>query len=88
MVGVYPVGTLVRLNTGEIGLIHQGTAVEEGRLPRILLIKKTGKKQFAADRVVDLNELDSATGRPRRWVRSTHNPYHYGIQPAIFLMQA
>jgi HD-GYP domain-containing protein (c-di-GMP phosphodiesterase class II) len=89
MMGIYPVGTLVRLNTGEAGLVCESPEKNgESRQPRVLLIRKAGKKHLKAGPVVDLKEADPASGKPRRRIRSTHNPYQYGIQPAVFLMQA
>jgi len=89
MIGTYPVGTLVKLNTGEAGLIYgSGNGSEETARPQVLLLKKTGKKQLKAAGVVDLNARDKKSGRYQRRIKSTHNPYQYGIQPALFLMQA
>lgn len=89
MVGVYPVGTLVKLISGEVGLIYQnsGTCPEQG-MPLVLLLKKKHGGELSADRILDLNTRDKKTGKYLRSVKSTHNPYEYGIQPAVYLMQA
>ncbi|MFO7838647.1 MAG: hypothetical protein R6X08_04000 [Desulfosalsimonadaceae bacterium] len=88
MAGVYPVGTLVRLNSGEIGLIYKNGAFAEQCMPLVLLLRKEGGNEPAPDRILDLNATDKKTGKYLRRIKSTHNPYEYGIQPAVYLMQA
>ncbi len=89
MVGIYPVGTLVKLSSGEVGLIYQSRddSGEQG-MPLVLLLRKKQGGKLSADRILDLNARDKKTGKYLRSVKSTHNPYEYGIQPAVYLMQA
>ncbi len=86
MMGVYPVGSLVKLNTGEVGLVYQSGASKEYPMPVVLLIKKNAEDQLKADKLLDLNETDE-NGKPVRTIENSYHPAQYGIQPAIYLMQ-
>jgi hypothetical protein len=54
-VGLYPVGTLVELNTGEVGVVIQQNRVHRSR-PRILLMLDGTKLRRRDYRVIDLRE--------------------------------
>jgi len=86
MMGVYPVGSLVKLNTGEVGLVYQSGASKEYPLPVVLLLKKNRQNHLKADKLLDLNETDE-NGEPVRTIKKSYHPVQYGIQPAIYLMQ-
>lgn len=73
-VGLYPVGTLVELNSGEVGVVIQQNRVHRSR-PRVLVMLDAGKKKVAGYQVVDLRE---AAHKATRVVRAL--PYDaYGI---------
>lgn len=86
MMGIYPVGSLVKLNTGEVGLIYQSGASQENPMPVVLLIRKDAENQLKTGNLLDLNETDEH-GKYLRTIKSTYHPAHFGIQPAIYLMQ-
>mgnify|MGYP006286947057 CR=1 FL=1 len=86
MMGVYPAGTLVRLNTGEAGLIYKSGRQETQRMPKVLVIRKDkGSKQLKPGEVLDLNEKDESSGKYRYTIQKTYHPAQFGIQPAIYL---
>jgi HD-GYP domain-containing protein (c-di-GMP phosphodiesterase class II) len=86
MLGVYPVGTLLELDTGETGLVIGTPEEVEGSRPRIVLLTSNGKGGYAKGRVVDLAERDPATGSFRRSIKKSFHPSVYGIQPAELLL--
>jgi putative nucleotidyltransferase with HDIG domain len=89
MMGIFPVGTLVLLNTGEIGLV-----VETNQETRFLLRPKVkiivdSQGQKVDGEVVDLTETDPETKRFKRTIVKEINPEQYGLNPAdYFLVQA
>ncbi len=85
MHGVMPIGTLVKLNTGQLGLIYSGGDFRQNSRPQVLLLhRKNGGYQKGP--IVALNEHDPETGRCHYTVESTYHPSEMGIQPADFLI--
>jgi hypothetical protein len=86
MLGVYPVGTLLLLDTGEMGLV--AGAEEDGEVgrPRVVLLKKNGNGAFRKGEAVNLSDRDPRTGAFRRNIAKSLHPSACGIQPADFLV--
>ncbi len=83
MVGCYPVGTLVLLDTGEMGLVYEGNHIVSDR-PRVMIIADRSKNErngFA----VDLAERDSSGGFMRSVVE-TLDAKEYGVSLAEYLL--
>lgn len=86
MVGIYPVGTLLLLDTQEVGLaVETPKGAEDGRPMVRLLVPVEDDKVVGGD-LVDLTERDEATGQFRRNVVQCYHPSEFGIQPANFLV--
>jgi hypothetical protein len=88
MMGTYPVGTLLELDTGERGLVLDYPLESGGTLPRIILLEEDGDDEFRRGEVVDLAEKEPGTGAYRRNVVSSLNAASSGIQPANFIFEA
>lgn len=83
MVGVFPIGTLVMLDTKELGLVYESEVVFADR-PRILIIiDSTGKRVQGP--VVGLTEKDE-TGKYNRSIVKTLDPNKYNINLAEYLL--
>jgi len=54
-VGLYPIGTLVELDSGEVGVVIQQSRTQRSR-PRVLLLLDEQKEKIRAYQVVDLRE--------------------------------
>ena len=54
-VGLYPIGTLVELSSGEVGIVIQQNRVQRSR-PRVLIMLDAAKQEVRGYRVVDLHE--------------------------------
>jgi response regulator RpfG family c-di-GMP phosphodiesterase len=78
MLGVYPVGTVVRLDTNEIALVTKSNP-RAPTLPRVkLLFDQLGKRlERPAD--LDLSALDQKTGRPLTQIVAAVDPALKGI---------
>ena len=86
MMGTYPVGSLLELDTGEMGIVADYPMESGGHLPRIVLLQKSEGSYQRGERV-DLSEKDPHTGSLRRNVVKSLNAASHGIQPASFLLQ-
>jgi putative nucleotidyltransferase with HDIG domain len=86
MLSVYPVGTLLKLDTGEIGLALHGTSKTNRERPKVQLLKKKSENHFKKGKVIDLNESDPDSGNYTRNIVSAHHPSSLGIQPARYIL--
>jgi len=83
--GLYPIGSLVELNSGEVAVVVQQNAIRRLK-PRVMILLNADKSVEARPRTLDLL-MDPATptGTPYRIVRSL--PLNaYGINPADFYL--
>ena len=87
MMGTYPVGSLLILDTGEMGIVADYPMESGGRLPRIVLLQKDTESSYKRGETIDLSEKDAQTGALRRNVVKSLNAVSHGIQPASFLLQ-
>jgi putative nucleotidyltransferase with HDIG domain len=86
MIGIFPLGTLVLLNTNEMGIVAQ--IQEEAELidrPKVCLLYYSDG-EYRKGKVVDLREMDEATRNFKRSVIKTLDPNEYNINVAEFLM--
>ena len=86
MLGVCPVGTLLLLDTGEMGLVMETPAEAVAGRPLIVLLCQGGKGEFRKGAVVNLSERDPQSGAFRRNIVNSLHPSAYGIQPVDFLV--
>jgi HD-GYP domain-containing protein (c-di-GMP phosphodiesterase class II) len=83
MVGVYPIGTLVMLDSKELGLVYESDVVFVDR-PRVLIIVNN-KGQKVRGPVITLSEKDEK-GRYLRSILKTLDPNKYKINLAEYLL--
>lgn len=83
MIGVFPIGTLVLLDTKELGLVYQGNTMFQDR-PRVLIIMDSSGTRVKGH-TVDLTEKDAA-GRYIRTIIKTMDPNKYRINLAEYLL--
>lgn len=89
LMGTFPIGSLVLLNTGEMAVVMDLNPDPKLVLrPAVKLITDPDGNRIDGD-VVDLAERDPATGRFARTILKALNPADYGIEVAdYFLAQA
>ena len=81
LVGIYPAGNMVRLNTGEIAVVLKAYAPDPYR-PRVrLLFDQAG---VAITRVRELNLWETGTEEPRS-IQAPVDAATYGIDPLTYL---
>jgi len=86
MLGIYPVGTFLYLDTGEMGLVMESPENGDKARPKLLLMKDEGQNGFRKDKVVTLAEKDSRSGLYTRNIKKSIHPSVLGIQAAEFLV--
>jgi HD-GYP domain-containing protein (c-di-GMP phosphodiesterase class II) len=86
MLGVYPVGTLVELNTGEIGLVSENPEQSDGIHPLVTILIPADGQGYTRGETVDLSEREPSDGRNKRNILKTYNPASFGVQPSEFII--
>jgi HD-GYP domain-containing protein (c-di-GMP phosphodiesterase class II) len=86
MLGVYPVGTLVELNTGEIGLVCENPEQGDGVHPLVTILIPAADQGYTRGQTVDLSERESSDGKYKRSISKTYNPALFGVQPSEFII--
>jgi putative nucleotidyltransferase with HDIG domain len=81
VVGVYPVGSVVELNTGETGIVKQVNH-EAPLAPVVLLVKSAGNTLLSQPKEQDLSQQNAT---PPRNITSVLHPHQTGIDPADYL---
>jgi HD-GYP domain-containing protein (c-di-GMP phosphodiesterase class II) len=81
--GMYPVSSLVELNTGEVGVVIQQNQVRR-LLPRLMLLLGPDKSRYSSPVILNLlNSPPTPTGELYRIVKSLA-PDSYGLNPNDF----
>jgi HD-GYP domain-containing protein (c-di-GMP phosphodiesterase class II) len=86
MLGVYPIGSLLELDTGELALVIEAGKGTDGIRPKVVLLASDGQGGYTKDGVVDLDERDAQSGLFRRNIVKSLHPSTQGVQPAEFLV--
>lgn len=86
-VGVFPTGTLVELNTGEVGVVVAQNRFRRLR-PEVMMILDAGKNVRDEFVVIDLQmrEQKSATGEQSLWITQGLEPGAHGIDPTEYFL--
>jgi hypothetical protein len=86
MIGVFPLGTLVLLNTNEIGIVIRiQEDIEMLDRPKVLLLYYSDG-EYNKGEVVDLQEVNETTGDFKRSVVRTLDPNSYHINISEFIL--
>jgi len=85
--GVYPVGTLVILDSHELAVVAQVNSDPELlHRPKVKVISDSVGLPLSEPKTIDLAEADPATGAPRRQIIKTTDPQKYGIRVSDYLI--
>jgi len=83
-IGAFPTGTLVELNTGEVGIVTRQNRIRRLR-PEVMIIKDANKKTLDDFRIIDLNEEKvTDSGEQSLWIECGLPPGMHGIDPTEF----
>lgn len=87
MIGVYPIGTLLRFEDDTLGLVTQYREEDEvGRELWVQMLIQDENNTFVKGKMINLGVLDAKTGKFNRPIKESIHPADYGIQPAEFIM--
>ena len=81
-IGIYPPGSLVEMNTGEVGVVLSVDPMHR-LLPKIALVRDENKRPIEQV-VVDLSASTAANGGPRHWITKVLVDGSYGIDLKSF----
>jgi HD-GYP domain-containing protein (c-di-GMP phosphodiesterase class II) len=87
ILGAYPVGTLVKLDTGEMGIVVGRSKGKDGTRPIVQLLIPDAEKKFKKGALVDLSNQPIGSDTKHRNIIESMHPSDMGIQAAEFLMQ-
>lgn len=71
-VGLYPIGTLIELNSGEVGVVIQQNRVQRSK-PRLVVMLDANKQKVRTYHIIDLREAANASLRIAKAL--PHNAY-------------
>lgn len=86
MLGVYPIGTVLHLDTGDMGIVCDYPSGPGRTLPRIIIVRKDEQGDYVMGETIDLEEKRPGTEELSRNVLRSSHPVAFGIQPAHFLL--
>jgi len=85
-IGMFPTGTLVQLNTGEIAVVSAQNRTRRLR-PEVMIILDRDHKPLEEFRVVDLNKVSAtADDQSSLWIESGLEPGAFGVDPADYYL--
>lgn len=85
MIGVYPLGSFLLLDTGELGIVSEVPEHAELGRPFIILLLQEGDSLVPGDHV-DLSERSEDGRGFKRNIERCFHPSEYGIQPVDYLI--
>jgi len=84
LIGVYPPGTFVRLDTNEIGFVFQTNPSDPYR-PRAKIVMDSNGSKIETPQEIDLEEKVPETGNFRRSIKESVDPEQLGLVPDEYL---
>ena len=86
LMGVFPIGSLVALNSGEMGIVFDLNPDPKLLFrPSVKLITDAAGNKVDGE-IVDLSEMDTETNRYPRTIATALNPHDYGIEVADYFL--
>jgi HD-GYP domain-containing protein (c-di-GMP phosphodiesterase class II) len=87
MMGIYPIGTLCILDTGELAVVVAPSPnPEELHRPLVRIVSDASGRKLPESPLVDLSETHLATGRPARTIVKTTDPDKYNITVSDYVV--
>jgi HD-GYP domain-containing protein (c-di-GMP phosphodiesterase class II) len=84
-IGAYPTGSLVELNSGQVGIVISQNRVRR-LYPRILLIMNADKVNYENPKTIDLLEYAQKTKGTKLEIKKTVDADELGIEPADYYL--
>ena len=87
MMGIYPIGSIVELDNGDIGIVMEYPNESEKGLPLVMLLVDNGMGGLIRGETVNLAAQGVHEGLPRRSILRGVDSSRLGIQPSQFFLQ-
>jgi hypothetical protein len=81
IMGVYPVGTLMKLDNDELALVVSSPSRDFSKKPLVCILEKGDDGSYTKKEIINLDERDPETGNYVREIIQTYHPSDLGIQP-------
>ena len=88
IMGIYPVGTLMKLDTDELALVVSSPSRDFSKRPLVCVLEKVGEGSYRKKEIINLDERDPKTGKYVRDIIETYHPANLGIQPVQHIFSA
>ena len=87
MMGIYPIGTLCILDSGELAVVVAPSPdPEELHRPLVRVVSDANGRKLPQPPLVDLSEKHGATGRPARTIVKTTDPDKYHVKVSDYVV--
>lgn len=86
MMGIYPVGSLLVLDTKEVALSARTPEDADSGRPIVCILSRGRDNKIRKSKFVDLSDRNPQTGDFLRNITECFHPSVFGIQPADFLV--
>ncbi len=87
MMGPFPAGSVVSLNTGETGVVMGPLAASGEHEQRVLLLEKDENGAYRKGEIIKITKPEEAKDPEEKWILSCLPSSSIGVQPAAFLLQ-
>lgn len=84
-IGLFPTGSIVKLNTGEIGVVVKQNSARRLR-PKVAAILDPTGSRYPELVVRDLEKYNTGNGKPDLWITQELEPGAHGIHPDEFFL--
>lgn len=82
ILGLYPVGTLLKLDTDELALVVSSPSRDFSKRPLVCILEKEADgSNYKKKEIINLEERDAETGNYLKDIIETYHPANLGIQP-------
>lgn len=86
-IGMFPTGSLVALNTGEVAIVIEQNA-ERGLRPKLLVVLNSDRQPVRRNKVIDLSRLpEQANKRNAYWIEGGFQAGSFDIDPKDYFLQ-
>jgi hypothetical protein len=82
--GIYPIGCVVELNNGSIGVVVSINRARRLR-PKVAMVLNADKTPFAPSRVIDLMAYANEKGSSMLEIRKVLPPGEHGVMPTKYI---
>jgi HD-GYP domain-containing protein (c-di-GMP phosphodiesterase class II) len=84
--GMFPTGSVVELNTGEVGIVVEQNRIRRLR-PKVMLVLDAGKQLLAECRTLDLRKCPSNESEQNAyWIVKGHESGAFGLDPKNYFL--